>query len=530
MRRREVMAGAAAALALAGTASAATQKAPVAQTRFGKVRGAIEQGVLVFKGLRYGADTRPNRFRPPRWPAAWTGVADALAYGAPCPQSSKTSIAPSEDCLFLNIWTRGLSDGAKRPVVVYIHGGAHANGDGSSPLYDGVNLARKGDVVVVTLNHRLNVFGYGYFARLGAAAGDPDFDFSGNVGHLDLIQALQWVKENISNFGGDPANVTLFGQSGGGGKIVGLMAMRAADGLYRQCITMSGQHVTASAPMNGTIRAKAYLKTLGLEPAQVSQLKDLPAEKLVAALAMKDPLVPKDNILFAATLDYKTLFRHPMYPDAPEETSSVPLVIGNTHDETAAFMRELMIANDTTWENLPERLAREELVDISPEWVISHYRQWYPDWTPTDVLRAAATAGRSWRPHLIQAEARAARNGPTWMYQLDFASPLYDGRLGAYHAYDISLIFDNIDKPGSNVGDTPDQRAAAQKVADQMSAMLLAFARTGNPQTPLVPQWPTYTLPQRGTLIFDVQPRIENDPRARERQLFASVPYTKPGT
>lgn len=533
VQRRQVIAGAAAALstAVAGTMSAlASEVFPVAETRYGRVRGKLDKGVMVFKGVRYGADTKPNRFRPPSPPEAWKGVVDAFDYGAPCPQSSRTSIAQSEDCLFLNIWTRGLKDGGKRPVLVYIHGGAHANGDGSSPLCDGINLALKCDVVVLTLNHRLNVFGYGYFARLGAAAGDSDFDYSGNVGHLDLIQALEWVRDTIAEFGGDPANVTLFGQSGGGGKIIGLMTMRAADGLYRQCLTMSGQHVTASAPLNATVRATAFLKTLNLAPEQVSQVKTLPADQLVAALAMKDPIVARDAILFAATLDYKTLFRHPMYPDAPEETANVPLIIGNTRDETAAFMRDMMIRDDTTWENLPGRLAREALVDIAPEWVIAHYRQWHPDWTPTEVLRAAATAGRSWRPHLIQAEARAARKGPTWMYQLDFGSPLYGGRLGAYHSFDISLIFGNIDKPGADVGDTPDQRAAAQGVSDQMMAMLLQFARTGQPQTGVYPDWPTYNLDRRSTMIFDRTSRIEDDPRSAERRLFAAVPYTKPGT
>jgi para-nitrobenzyl esterase len=528
--RRQLLGGAVAlsVVTQAGAASAAPAL-PIAKTQYGKVRGKVDKGVLVFKGIRYGADTAPNRFRPPRLAAPWKGTKDAFDYGPACPQA-KAKGASSEDCLFLNIWTRGLKDGGKRPVLVYLHGGAHASGDGSSPLYDGVNLALRGDVVVLTLNHRLNVLGYGYFARLGAAVGDADFDYSGNVGHLDIIQALQWVRDNIAEFGGDPSNVTLFGQSGGGGKIVGLMAMRAADRLYRQCLTMSGQHVTASSPLSGTRRATAYLKQLGLKPDQVSQLKTLPVDRLIDALSMQDPIVPKDAILFAATLDFKTLYRHPFYPDAPEETANIPLIIGNTHDETAAFMRPMMIANDTTWENLPERLAREMLADMSPEYVIAKYRQWYPAMTPTDVLRAAATAGRSWRPHLIQAEARGARKGPTWMYQLDFGSPLNGGRMGAYHSYDISLVFDNIDKPGSEVGDAPEQRSRAQKVADQMSTMLIQFARTGDPQTAALPHWPRYELEHRSTMIFDQTSHIEDDPRSQERKLFATVPYIKPGT
>jgi para-nitrobenzyl esterase len=252
---------------------------PVAMTRHGRVRGRVEQDILVFKGVRYGADTALSRFRPPRLPEAWSGIADALEFGPACPQ--KGGSATSEDCLFLNVWTPALgsksSRSGARPVLVYLHGGAHASGDGSAPLCDGTHLARRGNVVVVSLNHRLNVFGYGYFARLGAAAGDADFEYSGNVGHLDLVLALQWVRDNIAEFGGAADNVTLFGQSGGGAKIVGLMAMPVANGLYRRCLTMSGQHVTASGPMNATLRATAYLAALGLKPGQVAQLKSVPA-------------------------------------------------------------------------------------------------------------------------------------------------------------------------------------------------------------------------------------------------------------
>ncbi|WKL57325.1 carboxylesterase family protein [Asticcacaulis sp. ZE23SCel15] len=529
--RRQIIGGAVAlgAATAHGQARSASPTLPIAPTWFGRLRGRTERNIHVFKGIRYGADTAPNRFQPPRPPQPWTGVRDAFDYGPACPQRSAKG-AVSEDCLFLNIWTPALNDGGKRPVLVYLHGGAHASGDGSSPLYDGVNLATRGDVVVVTLNHRLNVFGYGYFARLGAAVGDDDFDYSGNVGHLDIIQALTWVRDNIAEFGGDPSNVTLFGQSGGGGKIVGLMAMRAADGLYRQCLTMSGQHVTASAPLNATRRAEAYLKTINLTPDQVSQLKTLPVDALVRALDTPDPIVARDKVLFAATLDFKTLYRHPFYPDAPEETAQVPLIIGNTLHETAAFMRDAMIANDTTWETLPARLAKEMLVDMSPEYIIAHYRQWYPNMTPTEVLRAAATAGRSWRPHIIQAEARGAKSTPTWMYQLDFGSPLHGGRLGAYHGYDIGLIFDNVHVPEANVGTTPEQIAAAQNVADILSTLLIQFARTGDPHTALIPEWPRYELAKRATLIVDQTPRIDNDPRAQERRLFATVPYTKPGT
>ncbi len=275
--RRAVLAGAAAAGLVAATGAKAAAKGPIATTRHGKVRGAEVEGIKVFKGVRYGADTAPRRFMPALPPQPWTGVVDALAYGPSSPQT-KSQDATSEDCLFLNVWTPAL-DGKKRPVMVYVHGGAHANGSGSDPLYDGVNLAKRGDVVVVTVNHRLNVFGYCYLAALGG----PDLADSGNVGNMDLVMALAWVRDNIAAFGGDPANVMTFGQSGGGGKLVTLMAMPSARGLMHKVATMSGQHVTAMGPIHATIRAKAFMAKLGLKPDQVDVLRKLPADQLVGA-------------------------------------------------------------------------------------------------------------------------------------------------------------------------------------------------------------------------------------------------------
>ncbi|MEE7548449.1 carboxylesterase/lipase family protein, partial [Xanthomonas sp. Kuri4-1] len=211
--------------------------------RSGRVRGDLDRGVRVFKGIPYGADTAPRRFQPALPEPAWDGVRDASAYGAASPQP-RADEATAEDCLFLNVWTPGLRDGRRRPILVYLHGGAYNNGSGSSPLYDGTRLCRRGDVVVVTLNHRLNAFGYLYLAQLGGAA----FADSGNVGQLDLVQALQWVRRHAHEFGGDPGNVTLFGQSGGGAKIATLMAMPAARGLFHRAWTMSGQQVTACGP------------------------------------------------------------------------------------------------------------------------------------------------------------------------------------------------------------------------------------------------------------------------------------------
>ena len=519
--RRAVLAGVAATgLGALASAAGAAPKGPIATTRYGKVRGAEVDGIKVFKGVRYGADTAPRRFRPALPPTPWTGVVDALAYGPASPQL-KIKEETSEDCLFLNVWTPGL-DGKNRPVMVYVHGGAHANGSGSDPLYDGVNLARRGDVVVVTVNHRLNVFGYAYLATLGG----PDLADSGNVGNLDLLLALQWVRDNIAAFGGDPAKVMAFGQSGGGAKLVTLMAMPAAKGLMHRVATMSGQHVTAMGPYHATLRAKAFMERLGLRPDQTDQLRTLPADTLVQALKMPDPLERKGSIIFWSVMDGGVLPRHPFYPDAPRESGHIPMIIGNTHDETRAFLGGDPRNFTLTWEDLPDRLGPELVLDVAPALIVKRYRELYPDYTPSEVFFAATTAGRSWPGHLIQAEQRARIGAPAWMYQLDFGSPIDGGKLRAYHSFDIALVFDNLDKPGSKTGTGP----AARAVAHQMSEAFLAFARTGDPNCAAIPAWGKYDLPKRATMVFDETSAMVDDPRKAERELFSVAPFLKEGT
>jgi len=520
--RRAALFGAGSALILpASGVFAATSKHPLARTVSGRIRGAVDDGIKVFKGIRYGADTSRRRFMRPVPPEPWSDIRDALAYGPASPQRD-ISEPTSEDCLFLNVWTPGLRDRARRPVMVYFHGGAHASGSGSSPLYDGTRLCRRGDVVVVTVNHRLNIFGYGYFAPFGG----PELADSGNVGNLDLILALRWVRDNIAEFGGDPGNVTIFGQSGGGAKVVTLMAMPVASGLFHKAATMSGQHVTVMGPSNATRRARAVLDTLRIPPDRIDLLRSLPAQRLVEALGITDPVLGKDKIIFWSVLDGRSTPSHPFYPTAPTLSAHIPMIIGNTHDETRAFLGGDARNHALTWEDLPERLNEEMVVDIQRDLVIARYRQLYPNYTPSEIFFAASTAGRSWRGHLIQAEERARIGAPAWMYQLDFPSPDEGGRLRAFHSLDIALVFDNIAKPKSRTGTGPQ----AQAVATRMSESFIALANTGNPNHAGLPSWPPYTLPDRRTMIFDAVTRVEADPRRQERELFATVPYVKPGT
>lgn len=507
--------------------------APTATTTSGKVRGFVQNGVNVFKGIPYGGDTTKRRFMPAEKPAAWTGVRDALAFGPQAPQpiharSGRSSFSPldeanpvnSEDCLHLNVWTAGLRDGRKRPVMVYIHGGAYSSSSSNGPVYDGIRLVKRGDVVVVTMNHRLNLFGYMYLAKLGGAA----FADSGNVGQLDLVLMLKWVRDNIAEFGGDPSRVMIFGQSGGGAKCATLMAMPAAKGLFHRVITMSGQQLTARTQEHATQSSEAVLDAIGLPRANLEDIRDpqkVPMEKLVAAM--------RAGKYFGPVLDDQVLPRDPFSPDAPAISANVPMILGNVHDET----RFLIGSGDPSlfslsWEELPTRLERyrQFLGDLKTTDIIADYRKWYPAYSASDVFFAVTTAFRSWHGMVIESDRRAAQHGPTWAYNFAWKSPVDGGKWGAPHTMDIPFAFDNVEIAASMTGGGAD----AQKVADQLCDTFIAFARTGDPNNKVIPHWPRYELEHRPTMIWDSVSRTEDDPRGKERKLIEQAPYIQPGT
>ncbi|MES3153064.1 carboxylesterase/lipase family protein [Sphingomonas faeni] len=473
-------------------------------------------GVTAFKGIRYG---RAARFRAPVPVPPTRDIVPARAFGPVCPQAGPYG-PQSEDCLFLNIWTADADVRANKPVMVYIHGGAYSNGSVTDPLNDGQALSARGDCVVVTINHRLNALGYLYLARL-----DPRLPDSGNAGQLDLILALKWVRDNIAAFGGDPACVLVFGQSGGGAKIATMMGMPAAAGLFQRAATMSGQQVTASGPMNATARARAYLAKLGVAETDLSPLLAMPVERLVDALTTTDPIIG-GGVYFGPVLDMTWLVRHPFWPDANPLGRGIPMMLGNTHDETRAFIGlDSPKVRGLDWSNLAARMAPELKIDILPEWVVAQYRTRYPTWSPIDIFYDATTAGRSWRGQVIEAEARAKAGAPTWVYQVDFASRK-DPRRGAFHTMDIPLVFGTLDAAGSQTGTAADARAASKAMQDSF----VAFATTGNPDHTGAPHWPRYDLSTRATMIFDARSAVTNDPRRWQRELFARVPYIQPGT
>jgi para-nitrobenzyl esterase len=520
-RRSLLLAGVAA--GLCRVAGAGTERgAPVVRTTSGRVRGFTAGDLQVFRGIRYGADTSARRFQPPQPAESWRGIAEAREFGPASPQPG-TEPDQSEDCLFLNVMAPRAKPARPRPVIVYIHGGAYSSGSGSSPLYDGASLCR-GDVLVVTVNHRLNLFGYLYL---------PGYPDSGNAGTLDLVLALRWVRDNLAAFGGDPGCVTLLGQSGGGAKIATLMAVREAAGLFHRAVTMSGQQLTASGPLHAAGRARVLLDGLGVPSDGVAALARLPVRELQRAhAATVDPYIGRGSIYLGPVLDERTLTRHPFYPDAPPQSAGIPMMIGNTHDETRSLIgRGDAAAWTVGWGELPRKLEQEMRVDISGDAVVAEYRRLYPDYSPSDVFFAATTAGRSWRAANVEAELRAAQGSPAYVYQLDLRSPADGGKWGAFHALDIPLMFGTLDAPGSLTGDGAD----ARRVSDTMRQALLAFARSGDPNyrpsaADGMARWEPYTLARRQTMVFDAGSRLVDDPRGGERRLFARVPFIQQGT
>ncbi|AKM08587.1 Carboxylesterase [Pelagerythrobacter marensis] len=510
--RRTFVAGMAAGAGVAAGPTWAARPQPEA----GRYRGLRAGPVAAFLGIRYA---RADRFAPPVAVSDAGERLEATAFGPIAPQLGLQDHRQSEDCLFLNVWTPDPDVRAKRPVMVYFHGGAYTSGTVTDPLTHGQHLAEQGDVVVVTVNQRLNVFGYGWLSPYGSQFAD-----SGNLGQLDLIRALEWVRANIGAFGGDPSRVMVFGQSGGGAKIATLMAMPAANGLFHSAATMSGQQVTASGPANAQARTRAFLAEIGVREGDIGALLALPTERLVEGLGARDPILG-GRVYFGPVLDMTNLPRHPFWPDAAPQSLHIPMILGNTLHETKAFIDPRgPILSGIDWSNIAERLTPQIRIDLDPRWVVAQYRAHYPDWSAMQVFYAATTAGRSWPGQVIEADARARAGAQaTWVYQLDRPSPV-DALRGAAHTDDIPYVFGTLGAPGSYSG-------TDRGAADTSRAMIAAFtglARTGRPG---LAHWNAYTLPNRETLVIgDGTTTMVADPRRWQRELWATAPYIQPGS
>jgi para-nitrobenzyl esterase len=533
---------AAASMALRSEGFAWAGQTPMATTTAGKISGSVADGMNVFKGIPYGGDTAKRRFMAPVPVAAWSGVKECVEWSTRAPQltgerTGRSTAAgeeqirvgfhlppdkgvQSEDCLHLNVWTPGLRDGKRRPVLFYIHGGAYNNGTVNCDLYDGRRLCQRGDVVVVTVNHRLNAFGYLYLGELGG----KEYADSGNAGMLDIVLALKWVQQNIAEFGGDASRVLIFGQSGGGAKCATLMAMPAAKGLFQRVVTMSGQQVTAKPTVIANEVTKDVLDKLGVKYDQLDALKTLPMEKIQEAAPVSSAWLP--------VKDGGALPRDPFDPDAPAISAGVPMILANTHDETvtAAAGRTGVL----TWEQAADALRTnvgQYLGSYTPEQIIRRYREIYPDRDAAHIVVAAAVAFRAWPGQVIEADRRAVdvrSQAHTWVYRIDWKVP-FPGHW-SLHTIDLPFLFDNVALAPGMCGASAEEQAAAQPLATRMSEMLIAFARSGDPNCKAIPHWPSYGLKERDTMIFDNETRVEKDPRGAERVFAAGAHYRQPGT
>lgn len=518
----------------------ASDRKAVVETAAGKVRGFVSGGILTFRGIPYAASTEGQaRFAPPSKPVPWAGVRSAMYYGPTCPQGPRTGWKndeeafvfewddgqPGEDCLRVNVWTPGLNDNKKRPVLVWIHGGQFLAGSGQElKAYHGERLSRRGDVVVVSLNHRLNVLGYLDLSACGSRYAD-----SGNAGMLDIVAALQWVHDNIASFGGDPGNVTIFGQSGGGAKVSTVMAMPAARGLFHRAAVHSGSGLRMVPAESAAKLAALTLAELGLSASQVDQLHTMPhAHLLEAAQAAQrkmgpagrpgglSRLVAADRAGLAAVVDGKHVPHHPFDPVAPAVSADIPMLIGSTLNE---FGNEIQTPG-------VEAITEQELQARATAayggqgaQAVAAYRRAMPGARPSDVFSRMSAAAQRHNAIVQATRKRALGAAPAFLYWFTWQTPILDGRPRAFHCSELPFVFDNTDRCAAMTGGSPE----ARELAGRMSDAWIAFARTGNPNHPGLPKWPAFSPDAGEVMVFDDTCAVQFDPDRELRKLTSGT-------
>jgi para-nitrobenzyl esterase len=515
LKQTSILGAAAAASAIFPWSAFAADRFPVVETIYGKIRGMDVAGIKTFRGIHYGANTAGvNRFMPPIKPKKWTDIVDAFAYGPASPQTpgnpadgytqavnwdTHVKSGVSEDCLVLNVWSPALNDRGNRPVFFYIHGGGFTNGSGGA-LFDGDPLSRLGNAVVVTVNHRIGPMGYMDLSQIGGSK----FASSGLVGQLDLVAALEWVRDNITIFGGNPGNVMLFGQSGGGAKISTLMAMPLAKGLFHKAAIQSGSTIALAPRERNADQAAKIFDELKISKTKIEDLQNVPWTSIIEAQA---------NTGFSPFVDGNIIPNHPFDPGAPEVSADVPLIIGYTRED--AGLRTLS-ASELTEDGL-KKWAQETYQDKGAI-ILNLYKKVYPNASPFLIQSRIRTDSNTRKRATTMAERKAAQNrGAAYLYELDWASPAFEGRFGATHGTDLGLVFGNPRDPIA--GNTPE----ARKMANIVGSAFVAFAKTGNPNCDKIPDWKPYNAENRSTMIFDLECRIVNDPTKELRMLWETM-------
>jgi len=513
----------------------------IVETTAGRVRGFSANGIYAFKGIPYAAAASgAQRFMAPVKPAPWTGVRSAMALGPSSPQAFNSTFIgrragwnndeeafmfdwddgrPSEDCLRINVWTPSLGGTRRRPVLVWIHGGGYSSGSSNElRMYDGESLSRRGDAVVVSLNHRLGVLGY-----LNLSEHGERWTSAGNAGMLDIVAALQWVRDNIANFGGDPNSVLIFGQSGGGGKVGTLMGMPSAKGLFQRAAIQSGSNVRKPAKDRSGELAAAVLQELGLTAATLDEIQELPYERIVEAgvIAQRKlnptPAAPGTGggVNWAPVIDGKLLPEHPWDPKASPLSADVPLLVGTTLNEFANSIQ----GGDPSLDEMSLDEARKRLTaqrgDKAND-VLQSFQRKYPNATPYELFsRISGMTGR--QNAVTQAERKAALNAaPAYLYWFHWQTPILDGRPRAFHCAELPFVFYNTDRTATMTGGGPDARELAGKIADAW----ITFARSGNPNHKGLPKWPEFSAAACPTMIFDNACVVENGPDTEQRRVL----------